>query len=205
MKRLLRIILLSVLMIFWVTGFAMGMEFTGQRSVMSIGKMAYRTALEGDIDGKSVVDLDGTELKFIVHDTCSKSAYITVEKNNIILFDIPVGFRCNVTEITCAKPAQKLWLIKSDIGVSDSTCIGFWLIGNYAGQYVNYVNVNTIKNALTAGYEFYPKIYRDRIVIESFVRNRGEALRRTGEMDSIVDSITLFWDDKAQWFGIRRD
>ena len=88
-------------------------------------------------------------------------------------------------------------------GVSDSNCIGFWLIGKQNGKYVCYVNVDTLKNALSGGYQYNPKIYRDKIVVVSTVRNRGEDLARTGKMSSFVDEVTLFWDDEAQWFGIK--
>ena len=185
---------------------AFAMTFTGAEHVMQIGVDMGTRELKGETSA-TVTDLDGTELVFALHDTGSfKTNFASFESADgaHVYLTFPAGMRLSVKEITTDEPRRRFWLARTGIGVSVDTCSSFCLLGRYGDTYVNYVSLDDLWAAGLVGHEVLWKVEDGELVVEGWKRNWGEDLERTGEMHSLVGEVRLFWDDDAQWMGIRR-
>jgi len=177
------------------------MEITSHDRIISFGIKPF----EGDTEAK-VRDEDGTKLQFSFYEVNplykSYIKFMSRDKKSDY-FSFPVAQYTAVTEIKTSDPNKVFWLITDTIGVSSQSYSGFWLIGKYKGKYVDFVNLDLlIQSGFTPQNVQISYESDGSIVLRQYKRNWGDEMRTNG-MFSYVNSVTLFWDDTAQWFGIR--
>ena len=95
--------------------------------------------------------------------------------------------------------------------VSDRACEGLWIIGKYKGNYISFISLDTLRNAglifadiaaETANGELrLIGITRDRNCRDGYYR--GHRVRSYDLAYCAVNEARLFWDNNAQWFGIK--
>jgi len=158
-----------------------------------------------------VLSSTGEKLKFVRHFEDYNNAYIKLMsadgQKDYLSFPVKkyISSTISVKEVQGINPNIKFWIVRSIHGVSDSACDGFWVIGPYENKYIPYVTLDGLQKAGLEGYEVSSKITNGYFQIQGFVRNRGNDLSRTGEMDSLKSTMLLFWDDEAHWFGISKN
>lgn len=152
-----------------------------------------------------VTDLDGTELVFVVHDEQSfESNYVTFESadGKTVYCTFPAGKWRDVTEITSKDPERNFWLAETRTGAGSRS---FCLIGRCGDTYVPYVTLDDLRAAGLVGHEMWWTVEDGEIIVQGLECIQGEEQERTGETYSLVDEVTLFWDEETQWIGIRRE
>lgn len=178
------------------------MEITSSKEIMSPqGRISMNNK-----SNVNVRDEDGVKLRFtLVQDDNKMYLKLMSKDKKSDYFSFPIIMHSHVYEIQTNSPKKTFWLIQSNLGESSESCQGFWLVGKYDGKYVNYVTLDSLTGAGLGIYNLFPKFESDgRIVVSQWKRNYGEDIRNAGgKMYSYVDSATLFWDDGAQWFGIK--
>lgn len=152
-----------------------------------------------------VMDLDGTELVFVVHDEHSlESNYVTLESadGKTVYCKFPAGTWRDVTEITAEDPERNFWLAETWTGAGSRS---FCLIGRYGDTYVPYVTLDDLRAAGLVGREVRWTVEDGEIVVQGWGRTWDEELVSNGVKYVQTDEVTLFWDEEAQWMGIRRE
>lgn len=198
MKRIC--IMVVVLMVAFVSS-VFAMDITSHNRIISFGIKPF----EGNTEAK-IKDEDGNKLRFTFYEANplykSYIKFMSRDKKSDY-FSFPVAQYTSVTEIKTSDPNKVFWLITNTVGVSSQGYSGFWLIGKYKGKYVDFVNLDSLIQSGFSPYNVKISYESDgTIVLKHYKRNWGDEMRTNG-MFTYVDSITLFWDDKAQWFGIR--
>ncbi len=187
---------------------AFAMTFVDAEKVMSVGFDRGDMCVKGD-ESVTVTDLDGTELVFIVHDEGNwKTNYVTLTSadGETEYCSFPLGARFSVKEIHADFPDRVFWLARTGIGVSDDTCKSLCLIGRYGDTYVSYVTLDDLRDAGLVGHEVWWKVEEGELVVTGWKRSRSEDMwRHNKKWDAQLDEVRLFWDDEAQWFGIRHN
>lgn len=185
---------------------AVAMEVTNTKVVLGVKpKMS-----EGNTNAV-VKDLDGKKLRFQVIDVDTNVPLqrwwikFTSKDKKEDYFSFPIGYRSGVTEITTKNPDKKFWIIESVVGESSWNCIGFWIIGKYGDSYVNYVSLDSLIQAGLGPNNLVFHVNNDgTIKVIQQHRNYGDEIRKNGgRMFNTIKTVTLFWDDQAQWWGIR--
>lgn len=99
--------------------------------------------------------------------------------------------------------------INADVGAHAMNC-GYWLIGKHDGQWVTYVSLDSLA---TMGYtigewhQIRTKIDEDgtgRFILISSHEYLPPGAQYQYQRKHAVDlQLELFWDENAQWFGMR--
>lgn len=159
-------------------------------------------------DRVKVTDLDGTKLVFVVHDEQSlESNYVTLESadGKAVYCSFPAGKRFNIKEIRTENPERNYWLTESWSSFSNEYSRSFCLIGRYGDTYVPYVTLDDLQAAGLVGDDVRLRIRDAEIIVQGWQRTWDDELVKKGEKYVQADEVTLFWDEKAQWMGIRRE
>lgn len=183
---------------------AFAMKFVEPEEVKNVSFNPENRGIRGE-KRVEVTDLDGTELVFVIHDERSlESNHVTLESadDKTVYCTFPAGTWRDVTEITAEDPARNFWLAETRTGAGSRS---FCLIGRYGDTYVPYVTLDDLRAAGLVGHEVWWTVEDGEIVVQGLECNRSEEQERTGETYSLVDEVTLFWDEEAQWIGIRRE
>ncbi len=155
-----------------------------------------------------VTDLDGTELVFVVHDKHSlESNYVTLESadGKAVYYTFPAGRWFNIKEIRTENPERNYWLTESWTSFSNEFSRSFCLIGRYGDTYVPYVTLDDLQATGLVGDDVRLRIRDSEIIVQGWQRIWDDELIKKGEKYVQADEVTLFWDEKAQWMGIRRE
>ena len=102
-------------------------------------------------------------------------------------------------------------IISGKCGASDSVCTGLWVVGNHQGNYITYVSLDTIRNAGLVFQTITPEIVNGELRLIGIARDRdsrsgyyhGHTARPYSLAYYYINEVRLFWDDSANWFGIR--
>ena len=204
MRKLLSVVAMLVMVLAVAPAFAM--TFTDVERIMHVGVNMGTREIVGDMSAIGM-DSDGAGLRFTYHNLGDyRMNFVTVSSldGETDYFSLPVGVRFEVREIHTEDPARTFWLARTGLGVSEDTCTSFCLMGRYGDTYVAYVTLDDLRKAGLVGHEVWWKVEDGELIVQGWKRNRGKELERTEEMDSLVGEVRLFWDDEAQWMGIRR-
>lgn len=95
---------------------------------------------------------------------------------------------------------------------SESSCTGIWLVGLHNGSYVTFATIDTVKNAGLLYTDISSSLEDGELKLLGFTRDRncvngqykGHPAYPIGVADYGINSTYLFWDENAQWFGIRK-
>lgn len=118
-----------------------------------------------------------------------------------------VGYK--IRTIRTNDPDMTFFEINADVGAHAMNC-GYWLIGKHDGQWVTYVSLDSLA---TMGYtigkwhQIRTKIDEDgtgRFILISSHEYMPPGAQYGYQRKHAVDlQLELFWDDNAQWFGMR--
>lgn len=101
-----------------------------------------------------------------------------------------VGF--TVREIRTTNPAKIFYEINADAGAHGQNC-GYWLVGKHNSQWVTYISLESL---VPMGYDLNGYHQLHSRINEN---NSGRLL-----LGDAIIQFEFFWDDAAQWFGVRR-
>jgi len=118
-----------------------------------------------------------------------------------------VGYK--IRTIRTTDPDMTFFEINADVGAHAMNC-GYWLIGKHDGQWVTYVSLDSLA---TMGYtigewhQIRTKIDEDgtgRFILISSHEYLPPGAQYQYQRKHAVDlQLELFWDENAQWFGMR--
>ena len=118
-----------------------------------------------------------------------------------------VGYK--IRTICTTDPDMTFFEINADVGAHAMNC-GYWLIGKHDGQWVTYVSLDSLA---TMGYtigewhQIRTKIDEDgtgRFILISSHEYLPPGAQYQYQRKHAVDlQLELFWDENAQWFGMR--
>lgn len=118
-----------------------------------------------------------------------------------------VGYK--IRTIRTTNPDMTFFEINADVGAHAMNC-GYWLIGKHDGQWVTYVSLDSLA---TMGYtigewhQIRTKIDEDgtgRFILISSHEYLPPGAQYQYQRKHAVDlQLELFWDENAQWFGMR--
>lgn len=100
-----------------------------------------------------------------------------------------VGF--TVREIRTLNPAKAFYEIHATVGAHEQTC-GYWIIGKHNGQWVTYISLESL---VPMGYDLNGYHQLHSRINEN---NSGRLI-----LGDAIIQFEFFWDDAAQWFGVR--
>ncbi len=122
-----------------------------------------------------------------------------------------------------ADTGEEFLLIQSgSLGVTDSSCRGIWVVGLHKGKYVSFINIDTVQKVGLLFDDIISDLEDGEIKLTGFARDwacrvydstgrnvigyryKGHPAYLTSLRNCEINSTYLFWDSKAQWFGIRQ-
>lgn len=118
-----------------------------------------------------------------------------------------VGYK--IRTIRTTDPDMTFFEINADVGAHAMNC-GYWLIGKHDGQWVTYVSLDSLATmGCTIGewHQIRTKIDEDgtgRFILISSHEYLPPGAQYQYQRKHAVDlQLELFWDENAQWFGMR--
>lgn len=204
--------------------------FTGILSlfitVIAWGPMAAVQAAEFSSPSETVV-VDGShrklnvkngreKLKFVYQDkTCVLKLMSRDGKQDYLSFLNYYGGRppgaawYTVKEIHTTNPELTFYEINAFVGAHAKN-VGYWIVGKHSGQWVTYISLD---NLATMGYtvgkwhQIHTKINENGdgrfILISQHEYMPPGAIYGYQKRMAVDLRLELFWDDQAQWFGMR--
>lgn len=107
-------------------------------------------------------------------------------------------------------PSMEFIEINADRGAKAKNC-GYWLIGKRNGTWVTYISWNNLASmgfTTNEWHQITTHLNEDatgRFILESSHMYMPPGAQYGYQMKSTVDlKLQLFWDQNAQWFGMRR-
>ena len=108
-----------------------------------------------------------------------------------------------------------------DAANGSSACRGMWLVGKANGDFVTYATLSTVERAGLLFDNVRPSVKNGELRITGFARvywgadPQAPPRPMSSKYDGVpihvdgnyctINSAVLFWDDAAQWFGIRME
>ena len=124
-------------------------------------------------------------------------------------FGIKGGAGYKVRTIRTSDPDMTFFEINADAGAHAMNC-GYWLIGKHDGQWVTYISLDDLANmGFTLGkwHQIKTKINEDgtgRFILISQHEYMPPGAQYGYQRRMATDlQLELFWDQDAQWFGMR--
>ena len=193
---------------------ALAMYFTGMQETMSFIQIP-KLEISGDINGK-VFTLNGEKLKLVPYlsNTTDKYVKLMSQDGRKVYLSFPVE-KCPFFRVykIYSDNQDFLLILEGKQAVSDSLCTGAWLVGKYKGNYTSFISIDTLKNAGLLFQTIVPAVNNNEISLIGIARDRdcrdgsykGHLVRDYSRGYCKVNTAALFWDNNAQWFGIRVD
>lgn len=124
-----------------------------------------------------------------------------MDKNNskVLTLCIKSPF-CYVKRVVCKNPDKVFYEIKDPTGAHGELA-GYWLIGQHNEKWVVYVNLDSLRSMGAHFCTWRTEAKGETLLIPTFYHIPPS--RDSVNVNNHVN-IELFWDDNAQWFGMRR-
>ena len=120
------------------------------------------------------------------------------------------GIGYKIRKIYTTFPSMQFFEIIADVGAHAKNC-GYWIIGKKDGQWVTYVSIDSLTAmGYTPGewHQISTALNNDatgRFILTSRHEYMPPGAQYGYQRKFAVDlQLQLFWDQNAQWFGIRR-
>lgn len=104
---------------------------------------------------------------------------------------------CYVKKIVCKNPDKVFYEIKDPVGAHGELA-GYWLIGKHNEKWVIYVTLESLRSMGACFITHRTEANGNSLLISTYNHIFP------GQKVSKHANIELFWDDNAQWFGMRR-
>ena len=120
------------------------------------------------------------------------------------------GIGYKIRKIYTTFPSMQFFEIIADVGAHAKNC-GYWIIGKKDGQWVTYVSIDSLAAmGYTPGewHQISTALNNDatgRFILTSRHEYMPPGAQYGYQRKFAIDlQLQLFWDQNAQWFGIRR-
>ena len=220
---------MSVCFLFISSTVTHAISMLGIYKIMSIRDYAgVRSSCNGDLNGASFT-LNGeklklrTELGFITeyNERHIGGGYVRLmsEDGVIDYLSFPIGKKESflVHKITTDTGNEFLIVNTRVNAASDSALRRFWLVGKYNNQYITYATQNSLNQAGLLYQDISYDVTNGEIQVKGFAPYHSRDYYPRGDNrltykghrvteyhgELYVNQVRLFWDDNAQWFGIR--
>ena len=139
---------------------------------------------------------DNEEAKFILRDDGvlqltsqdGQAAYLALASTE----KDPYAASYTIRKFGITNPAKAFYEIHATAGAHEQTC-GYWIIGKHEGQWVTYISLESL---VPMGYDLNGYHQLHSRINEN---NSGRLL-----LGDAIIQFEFFWNDDAQWFGVRR-
>lgn len=139
---------------------------------------------------------DNEEAKFILRDDGvlqltsqdGQAAYLALASTE----KDPYAASYTIRKFGITNPAKAFYEIHATAGSHKQTC-GYWIVGKHNGQWVTYISLESL---VPMGYDFNGYHQLHSRINEN---NSGRLI-----LGDAIIQFEFFWDDAAQWFGVRR-
>lgn len=139
---------------------------------------------------------DNEEAKFILRDDGvlqltsqdGQAAYLALASTE----KDPYAASYTIRKFGITNPAKAFYEIHATAGAHEQTC-GYWIVGKHEGQWVTYISLESL---VPMGYDLNGYHQLHSRINEN---NSGRLI-----LGDAIIQFEFFWDDAAQWFGVRR-
>lgn len=139
---------------------------------------------------------DNEEAKFILRDDGvlqltsqdGQAAYLALASTE----KDPYAASYTIRKFGITNPAKAFYEIHATAGAHEQTC-GYWIVGKHNGQWVTYISLESL---VPMGYDLNGYHQLHSRINEN---NSGRLI-----LGDAIIQFEFFWDDAAQWFGVRR-
>lgn len=139
---------------------------------------------------------DNEEAKFILRadgvlqltSQDGKAAYLALASTE----KDPYAASYTIRKFGITNSEKAFYEIHATTGAHEQTC-GYWIIGKHEGQWVTYISLESL---VPMGYDLNGYHQLHSRINEN---NSGRLL-----LGDAIIQFEFFWDDAAQWFGVRR-
>ena len=139
---------------------------------------------------------DNEEAKFILRDDGvlqltsqdGKAAYLALASTE----KDPYAASYTIRKFGITNSEKAFYEIHATAGAHEQTC-GYWIVGKHNGQWVTYISLESL---VPMGYDFNGYHQLHSRINEN---NSGRLI-----LGDAIIQFEFFWDDAAQWFGVRR-
>lgn len=221
--------ILSALLLFTVPATVNATSMLGIYKVMSFSdNIGIREDCSGDLNG-AVFTLNGerlklrTELGYINYHNGRHigGGYVRLMSadgsKDYLSFPIGKMESLVVHKITTDTGADFLTVSTRLNAVSDSALKRFWLVGKYGNQYISFATQDSLKQAGLLCQDIDVDVLGGEIRVKGYIPYHSRDYYPIGDNrltykghkvvedrgDLYVNQVRLFWNDSAQWFGIR--
>ena len=139
---------------------------------------------------------DNEEAKFILRDDGvlqltsqdGKAAYLALASTE----KDPYAASYTIRKFGITNSEKAFYEIHATAGAHEQTC-GYWIVGKHNGQWVTYISLESL---VPMGYDLNGYHQLHSRINEN---NSGRLI-----LGDAIIQFEFFWDDAAQWFGVRR-
>ena len=139
---------------------------------------------------------DNEEAKFILRDDGvlqltsqdGQAAYLALASTE----KDPYAASYTIRKFGITNSEKAFYEIHATAGAHEQTC-GYWIVGKHNGQWVTYISLESL---VPMGYDLNGYHQLHSRINEN---NSGRLL-----LGDAIIQFEFFWDDAAQWFGVRR-
>lgn len=154
------------------------------------GAYLYMNTRELDIrydneEAKFILRADGV-LQLMSQD--GQTAYLTLASTE----KDPYAASYTIRKFGITNSEKAFYEIHATAGAHEQTC-GYWLVGKHEGQWVTYISLESL---VPMGYDLNGYHQLHSRINEN---NSGRLI-----LGDAIIQFEFFWDDAAQWFGVRR-
>ena len=136
-------------------------------------------------EAKFILRADGV-LQLTSHD--GQAAYLALASTE----KDPYAASYTIRKFGITNPAKAFYEIHATAGAHEQTC-GYWIVGKHEGQWVTYISLESL---VPMGYDLNGYHQLHSRINEN---NSGRLI-----LGDAIIQFEFFWDDAAQWFGVRR-
>ncbi len=141
---------------------------------------------------------DGERVSFIVQDGGILKLYSRDGKHDYLSFTSYYGdeyLNYSIKKLQHRDPKKIFFEINMIAGVHGKNS-GYWIVGKYGDKWIAYVSLDSL-----ASIGYTPNAWHS---ISSDVNDDGELILTSRNSKEIDFQAKIYWDKKAQWFGIAR-
>ena len=202
-----------------ISSIAISSPLIRMETIVSFKQQPMGDSISGDLMER-LFSLNNTKIKlkpnlFFSGDTITKGYVEMVNGTNgekYASFPIEKWPYFRAKKIIADTGEEFLFVQAGRVFASESSCTGIWLVGLHKDSYVTFVTIDTIKNSGLLYTDIATSLEDGEIKLLGFTRDRncvngtykGHLAYPIGVADYGINSTYLFWDEHAQWFGIRK-
>lgn len=163
------------------------------------------TQVEFKDHGENLHFIDLRNGKILLMCEGSNNPYLTLENN----LGVTEGVAYGITRFCTSDLSKVFYEITASTGAHGRAC-GYWIVGRNDGQWVTYVsldNLATMGYTLDKWHTISTRINANNdgcLILTSKHEYMPPGAKYGYEIQRVIDlKLELYWDEDAQWFGMR--